>query len=1334
MDGLKPPGELSFEGNVAENWRRWRRSFENYLLAVNVVAVQVAPGGEEPAGNAVIRRRQLAMLLHTAGDEAYEVYSQFEYDNDGDENNYDIVLQKFHEYCNPRRNVLYEWFVFWNLRQSDGESIDAFIKRLKTQASVCEFGDLRERMLLFRVVFGVADTKLKERLLRDEGMTLARATNDIRATEMTKNQLLAMADGDRTIATVVDEPATSVAAVSKLTVPPSTSNAVMVRQCKYCGYEHQKGKCPAYGKICRKCNRKNHFANKCNSKADRSINEVQEIQPEEKQMDALYIGVLHCDAIMSRCWQQDILVGPSKKPVSFKLDTGAEANILPRLTAEKLRCVIVPTKARLMGYGQHHIPSVGKTELVLQHGGIRRSFEFEVVDSSSPPILGLRAVGELDLVRRVGSVNLAGRSGSILDEFPQVFQGIGCVEGDHVINVDPSVPPVIHAARRVPLALMDGVKSELESMENNKIIAKVDCPTSWVNSMVVVEKANGDLRICLDPKDLNKAVMREHHRIPTIQDIALKFRGMTCFSILDMRHGYWHVPLSLESSLLTTFNTPFGRYRFLRLPFGLKSAAEVFEKKVEQLFGDLPGVAMYFDDLVVAGRTRKEHDSNLRLLLARAAEVNVKFNRKKIQVAQSQVVFLGHVVSSDGLKPDPNKIKSISEMPPPTDKAGVQRLLGTINYLGSYIPNLATITQPLRVLLKNDSLFSWGSEQTTAFEKVKQALISDPVLAYFDSSKSVSLQVDASKSGLGAVLLQDGHPISYASRSLTAAENNYAQIEKELLAVVFGCEKFHTYVYGRTVNIQTDHKPLVPIISRPTSMASPRLQRLLLRLQKYPDKVVVHVPGKELYLADTLSRAYLPISEGDKEMLDNDKVVMVHYMTADDDLKGVLRTAYEVDGEVAELRSLLLHGWPNIKRRVPSSCKPYWQVKELLHESEGFLYVGERLLIPTGLRRSILDLIHRGHLGQQKCVERARQSVYWPGLARDIETHVSQCSVCRKFANRQQKEPLMPHPVPDLPWQRLAMDVLQFKGKDYLVVVDFYSHFPELRLLVRKRAQDIILALKSMFSVHGVPMEVMADNMPFGSTEMKLFAEQWGFNIVTSSPHYPRSNGMAERYVQTMKSFMKKAEESGEDVYASLLAYRETPLSGLLYSPAEMLFNRQLRSKLPKSNVTLCPRPLHAKDDLQIRQAKQKSYYDRGSKELDPLHQGQSVLVRTDKDRTWEPAVVVKNDTNPRSYILSNGQSLIRRNRVHLQPAEVLRLPPDSNEDATLSYPLPATDIAEGTARTSVVPNSPASPASANVPSTNPRLPAADLQLPRRSQRTNRGTLPPRFADFDMSK
>ena len=1294
MEGLKPPGELSFVGNVAENWRRWRRTFENYLLAINLVETPVVVGQPEPAGNAVVRRRQLAILLHTAGEEANEVYSQFEYDNDGDDENYTVVLGKFEDYCNPRRNVLYEWFVFWNMKQIDGEGIDTFVKRLKTQASVCDFGDLKDRMLLFRVVFGVLDTKLKERLLRENDLTLGRAMDNIRATEMTKMQLSAIADGDKTVAAVSDVPVEkSVAVVAKDKV---------IRNCRYCSRDHLRGKCPAYGKSCNKCKKLNHFAACCGQK---KVDEVKdESTNSSRQLDTLFVGEIGCGGPPARCWEEKIKVGPDRVCVKFKLDTGAEVNVIPKTLAHQLDCTVTPSKAKLMGYGQNPIPNIGKTKLMLICGDSEKHFDFEVVACSSPPILGLQAVRELDLVRRVCAVD---DLGNILDEFPMVFEGIGCLEGEHNISVDPTVKPVVHAARKVPLSIMAGVQSELMSMESDGIIAKVDVPTPWVNSMVIVEKANGALRICLDPKDLNRAILREHHKIPTIQDIALKFQGMNYFSILDMRHGYWHVPLTAESSLLTTFNTPFGRYRFLRLPFGLKSSAEVFEKRVEELFGDLPHVAMYFDDLVVAGKDRHEHDNNLRMLLERAAKVNVKFNRSKVQLAQPKVVYLGHVVSNEGLKPDPEKVRAISEMPAPNDKAGVQRLLGSLNYLGSYIPNLSNLVQPLRILLKNDSLFSWGPEQNEAFAKVKEVLASQPVLSYFDVAKPVTVQVDASQHGLGAVLLQEGHPVCYASRSLTSAESNYPQIEKELLAVVYGCEKFHTYIYGRTVNIQTDHKPLVPIISKPTADASPRLQRLLLRLEKYPDKDVHHVPGKELYLADTLSRAYLPISSQESQELLDDKVVMVHYMTSDESLKARLLHSYSKDHELRTLKTLVLTGWPNVKKSAPSSCKQYWSVKDTLHEVNGFLYVGDRLVVPKGERQAMLSILHQGHLGIEKCLDRAKRSVFWPGLRHDLEEYISSCDICIKHQRRQQREPLLPHAVPDLPWQKLALDILQFKGKDFLVVVDFFSHYPELRLLSRKTAFDVILALKSIFATHGVPLEVVADNMPFNSSEMRGFASEWGFNLTTASPNYPRSNGMAERYVQTVKSFLKKAEDSQGDVYASLLAYRETAISGCPYSPAEMLFGRQIRSKVPKLASSLVPKSCEAKDVLERRQALQKSYYDRGTKNLPPLTTGDNVVVRTDKQTSWEPAVVVDSHTSPRSYVIDDGRQLLRRNRVHLKPSTVgaSQEPEEDGERVDCREELVRSDPEQSVAVTT----------------------------PRKSQRSTRGKLPHRYADYDMS-
>ena len=438
--------------------------------------------------------------------------------------------------------------------------------------------------------------------------------------------------------------------------------------------------------------------------------------------------------------------------------------------------------------------------------------------------------------------------------------------------------------------------------------------------------------MCLDPKDLNKAVLREHHKIPTMEDISFKFTDMKHFTIMDIKHGFWHVPLTKESSRLTTFNTPFGRYCFDRLPFGLHSSGEVFEKRIEQAFEGLP-VAVYFDDLIVAGRTQADHDANLRKLLERAREVNIKFNKAKIQLYQSEVKYLGHIVSGDGLKPDPEKLEAIDRMPNPEDKAGIQRILRTVNFLRSYIPNMSALTKPLRSLLKDDVNWSWGAEQQEAMTMIKRLLTSEPVLSYFNVRKDVELQVDASKSGLGAVLLQDSKPVAYASRALTASVRNWPQIDKELLAIVFGCEKFHSYVYGRPIVVQTDHQPLVRIVKKSLHKASLRLQRLLLRLQRYEIGEVKYVPGRYSYIADTLSRAYLQKITSEQTELE-DEVAMVHALEVTEDWNDRLVRAYKEDSVMQELRQALQEGWPwPSGSRAPCAIQPYWSVRDEIYES-----------------------------------------------------------------------------------------------------------------------------------------------------------------------------------------------------------------------------------------------------------------------------------------------------------------------------------------------------------------------------------------------------------------
>ena len=294
------------------------------------------------------------------------------------------------------------------------------------------------------------------------------------------------------------------------------------------------------------------------------------------------------------------------------------------------------------------------------------------------------------------------------------------------------------------------------------------------------------------------------------------------------------------------------------MPFGVNTAPEEFECKLQEKLSDLRGVEVLRDDMLVMGygdtqeEAERNHDENLKGLLDRAQEVNLKLNSKKMNLRRTEVKFMGHLISRDGLKPDPEKIAVVQHMPKPTGKQEMLSLLGFINYLAKFLPKLAEVAQPLRDLTLKDARFLWSSQHDKAFAEVKNLVSKHPVLKYYDVSEEVTIQCDASEKGLGASLLQNGQPVAFASRTLTQIEKRYAQIEKECQAIVFGCQKFSQYISRRDkVTIESDHKPLQSIFKKSLLEAPCRLQRMMLRLQRY-NLEVLYKPGPQMYIADHL--------------------------------------------------------------------------------------------------------------------------------------------------------------------------------------------------------------------------------------------------------------------------------------------------------------------------------------------------------------------------------------------------------------------------------------------------------------------------------------------------
>ena len=963
--------------------------------------------------------------------------------------------------------------------------------------------------------------------------------------------------------------------------------------------------------------------------------------------------------------------------MEVKVDTGAQGNVLP-MRAFRVMCpdrmdsnqkvkvsALAPcTNTILTAYNGTQIPIYGMLTVNCRKNSTTpwSPHQFYVAETPGPIILGLPSCQSLGLVTLHCAMNVkqpvpVTNTEQLMKIYPTSFDTLGQFKSDYHIVVKPDAQPVVHAPRKCPIQMRDEIKRTLDDMEKLGVIRKVTEPTPWVSSLTYPRKSNGELRICLDPKDLNKNIMRTYHKTPTIEEITHKFHGSTVFSKLDAKNGYWSITLDRESQLLTTFNTPFARYCFTRMPFGLVMSQDVFQQRMDIILEQCPGTIGIADDVVVHGKNESEHDANLHRLMQVAVKEGLVFNSKKCDIRAEKIKFFGTIYDRNGAHPDPAKVKAINELPSPSTVSELQHVLGIVTYLSPFIQNLASHTSCLRELLKTDVEFKWTASHEAAFQTLKTVICNETSLAYFDPNADTTIQVDASGKGIGVAMFQHGKPIMYASKSLSDTEQRYACIEREMLAVCYGCTRFHTYIYGKRFTVETDHRPLTMIHLKNLTAAPPRLQRMLLRLQQY-DVTIKYVPGKDLTIPDALSR--LPSTNTQHIELD----CSVHFVQFSIDRLNNLKSATNNDPTMCELRHTIKQGWPEKRRSVKPPLRHYWSMRDLLSVEDDLVLMSERIVIPPSMQQSILENIHAGHQGVTKSQLLAKSVVYWPALNRNIEQFVQSCETCQNALPSQPHEPLMQHDIPERAWQTVGTDLFHWNNSDYLLIVDYYSKFPYVKKLTTTTSIAVATMTKHVFSECGIPQRIVSDNGPqYSGAAYQEFVKEWGIEHVTSSPRYPMSNGMAERAIRTIKSTFDKAKRSGTDPYLALLCLRSTPISDTLPSPAELLMGRKVQTTVP-AYTPCAPNQEQVHRALADRQRTQAYYHDKHAHKLPPLTRGDLVTVQHPHTRRWNRALIVTVCTDPRSYIIEteNG-ARYRRNRRHIRRREPDPLPATADEN-----------------------------------------------------------------------
>ena len=1073
--------------------------------------------------------------------------------------------------------------------------------------------------------------------------------------------------------------------------------------CKFCGRKHTFGRdsCPAWGKRCRKCNELNHFENVC-TKRDMPLSEIKKADSistnpvtrvQESLSAALFLGSIGAAESLdlergnkvSNCWEI-LIPTQTVKPLKFKIDTGAEVSVISekhlklfKRSTEELKqsnkILVGPNQIKLQCYGYFY------EKLCI--GKITNIAQFFVCQNVSTPLFGKPELEKFELIELKIPQNHVYQSCNSIEEgvakfptgeeikkdFPSVFNGLGLVKGEPVsIQVNEGTTPYhIGAPRRVAIPMLKPLKEELERMVKPGVIEPVDEPTEWCHPMVLVRKPNGNIRVCIDLTKLNNQTNREFYELPSVDETLAKLGSQCKFMAkLDANSGYWQLPMDQDSKLKCTFTTPFGRFCPTRAPFGLTSLPEIFSKRMDQVVNKLEGVAKSMDDFLVFGSTFEEYVGRLRALLKKFEEEGLTLNSEKCVFNAKEVEFLGHVITSTGIKPVNQKLEALTGFPQPSNITELRSFLGMAQQMSKFCPRLAQISESLRELLSSKTAWLWEPCHTTAFNEIKQEMSKPPTLALYDVNRPTKVRTDGSKlNGLSVIVLQkvqdDWQPVDCASRFLTKAEKNYYPIELELLAITWGIHRMSKYLHGLPIfTVETDHKPLIPILNTHALVdMSPRIQRLRMKLLQYRCNTV-YIRGKDNIDADALSRA--PVSQPNKEDQLGEEDIECHVNLVIDQLPATPQRIKEIqkhtanDEQLAQLKQTMIRGWPKSVRECQPIIQPFWAVKGHLTEIQGLIFFNDRVVIPKDLRRDILQKLHTGHLGIEKCKRRARESVFWPNINNEIEQVVRKCEKCLNYLPSKPKENMLSHEVPSQPWQKVASDLFSYGNQTYIIVVDYYSLWPEVYLLNRTDSSSVIEVCNDIFSRHGIPEQFISDNgSQYHSKQFRKFMLSWGIKHITSSPRYPQSNGLAEVTVKNVKRLLKKCGHSTPDFYKGLLAIRNTPLT-CGKSPAQLLTGRTLVDELPRK-VQLIPtrRPTQITRNIAEERRKATRAYDKSV----PAHQptdsifrpGQIVAIQNHVTSECSRRGRIVSYQHPRSYVLKmiDSQQIVRRNQRFLR-------------------------------------------------------------------------------------
>lgn len=1271
---------------LSTKWRKWQRRFENLMISLR-------------ENDPTVKR---ALLLTYVGEQTNDIFDTLP--NTGTD--YDTAILRLTEHFSPTENKDMAIFDFRQVKQQSGESIDEFYRRLKEKACLCGFHD-EDNEIKTQVIHKTSDPRLRRKALREQldlkniltyGKTLEKSDLSARKLEQVEKHETATSETTNHIEFNKRQygqsgnqhnqrPRQNKGArhPQNNTKPQQPSKQL----CRNCGgtYPHQNGKynCPAHGKECHNCRKIGHFAKYCLSKTlskpprqktdvnKKYADNITSEAPPSSDTDDEFTFNLY-----DKQKQPQVTVSIAKIPIRVIIDSGSTVNIINENTFNVIKrsnrnVNLEKSNAKIYPYGaEKPLQVLGQFTATVVHDSTSTTATFQVTKSSTKCLLSCNTSTVLGLLKTfVNNVNVQHPNPDvqrIINKHKSLFQGIGKLKGTEVkLEIDENITPVVQRARRIPHSMKSKVNAKLKEMLEQDIIEKAEGATPWLTPLIAIPKKSGDVRLVLDMRVPNQALKRRRVQMPTVDEILQKMQGATVFTEVDLSQGYLQISLAPESRYITAFPTPEdGPHRFKRLIMGACPSGEYFHEEIHNIIRNIPNCANISDNIWLWSDNMTTHLKDLDHLLTTLEKSGITLRQQKCSFAVPRINVFGHIVSSNGIQPDEAKISAITTAPRPKCAAEVRSFLGLTNYCSRYIDNYSSITYPLRQLTKANAKFHWTDQHQAAFDKLKTSLSNSPVLAHFNLSSPTRLVTDASPWAVGAILLQQQpdmsyRPVAYGSRSLTVTEMKYAQIEREALAIVYGCEHFHTYLYGKTFELETDHRPLEHLFQpkvRPAGKPPPaRIERWILRLQEY-DFTVIYRPGAK-NLADPLSRLPLPTTARSSMESCAERYIcnLVQQMTPCAMETEEIRQASLADQEIKQANHALA------TNQLHSLPKAFQSISDELSTTNDILLRGNRIVLPKSLQTKAVLLAHEDHAGITRTKQRLRSKLWWPKMDAFVEEHINKCHACQVTGNPSRPEPVQPTELPNERWSSLAIDVCgPFPTGEYVVtLIDYYSRWPEAKIMKSITSSNILAWLDEVFATHGYPKQIKSDNASyFKSNEFYTTLKSWGVTVKYVTEYWPQANGLVERFNKVLLKHVQTSLVEGKDWRKTLPTllrnYRTTPHRTTGETPSHLLMHRELRTKIP-SQVTDIP----LFNDLDTRRAdeqskqKGKEYADtrRHAKPKD-IQPGDYVLVQQKHQNKFsttfhkDPIKVIKVNGS-QIVVKDNDGQTHRRNSAHVK-------------------------------------------------------------------------------------